>query len=105
MLASAPSVESQNSQLQVRMKDCWAKYVCGGDCYFNSLIVNTDIYLPDRYFCQINKKIIEYALVVMITLKQKGLLKECANFIRMKKILSNAAGVSKNYNEEKRYIQ
>lgn len=84
----------ENVNVRKVCKKCWARYLCGGDCYFNSWLVNSNIFTPDKYFCRINKKIIEYALVIMIALKQKGLLKECANYIQMKKILSNVAGGS-----------
>lgn len=84
----------ENVDLRTSCRECWARYICGGDCYYNSYIVNGEIYAPDQCFCQVNKKMIEYALTIMISLKKKGLYQECADFIRMRKILSNAAGGS-----------
>jgi len=43
---------------------CEVKYLCGGDCYYNALMKTGNAFMPDKEFCEIQKKIIELALVV-----------------------------------------
>lgn len=31
---------------------CWARFICGGDCYHNGLLVNDNISIPDSNFCE-----------------------------------------------------
>ena len=48
-----------------KCKYCWARYICGGDCYFHSYEVNGDIYNPDTIFCKISKFFIEEAIILI----------------------------------------
>lgn len=50
---------------------CWAKYICGGDCYHNSCLVNGSIYEPDAIICEIEKHVIRKALVYIDQLSNK----------------------------------
>ena len=47
---------------------CWAKYVCGGDCFYNSFLVNGNIYDPDPVTCSMNQFFIEHAMDLLIKL-------------------------------------
>lgn len=38
----------ENVNVRKECKKCWARYLCGGDCYYNSLLVNGDIFTPDK---------------------------------------------------------
>lgn len=44
-------------------RNCWARFVCGGDCYHNSYLVNGAIDEPDTVICQLEKHLIREALV------------------------------------------
>jgi len=36
-------------------RTCWARYVCGGDCYHNSLLSSGNMLIPDALFCKVIK--------------------------------------------------
>ena len=42
-----------------KCKMCWARYVCGGDCYHNSFVKQGDILSPDDSYCEIIIPMIE----------------------------------------------
>lgn len=46
-------------------QECWARYVCGGDCYHNSYLVNGSILTPDPVFCCCTKYIVEAAIATL----------------------------------------
>ncbi len=48
-----------------RCKVCWARFVCGGDCYHNSLLSNGSIEEPDDIICSLTKYVIELSLDLM----------------------------------------
>lgn len=48
--------------------NCWARYICGGDCYMNSYLTNGDILQPDNVFCDLNKYLIKLAIVLVYNL-------------------------------------
>lgn len=83
---------NEHVDLRPVCKDCWARYICGGDCYSNSLMVNGNIYTPDRCFCELNKQMIEYALALVFALREKGIFEPCKKFVHMRKVLSTAGG-------------
>lgn len=41
---------------------CWAKYICGGDCYHNSYLKNRDMMIPDSFMCEMNKFFIKQSV-------------------------------------------
>lgn len=45
-------------------KSCDIKYLCGGDCYYNSFMKTGNQYSPDLEFCQIQRHIINEAIVL-----------------------------------------
>jgi len=49
-------------------KDCWARYMCSGDCYHNSLMATGSIYQPDPVICELEHHVIKRALVYIDTL-------------------------------------
>lgn len=83
---------SENVEQRSTCSTCWAKYICGGDCYWNSLLANKNIYEPDPLFCQVSKKIVEFALVTMFAMKENDLYNDCKNYIRIRKTLSSTGG-------------
>ncbi len=51
---------------------CWARYLCGGTCHYNSIINNQSIYKPDFVECQIRKFIITESIMFLIRLKENN---------------------------------
>lgn len=45
--------------------DCWARFICGGDCFHNSFLKNGDILIPDPVYCEIEKYLIELAVILL----------------------------------------
>jgi uncharacterized protein len=45
-------------------KQCWARYFCGGGCYFASWIRHKNIEQPDEAQCQLKRHLIELALYI-----------------------------------------
>lgn len=43
-------------------KHCWARYACGGGCFYESKAARGDIHLPDRSHCQETKALMELAI-------------------------------------------
>ncbi len=50
-------------------KDCDIRYLCGGDCYYNSLMKNGDITHPDNEFCELQRSIINISLVLCLNMQ------------------------------------
>lgn len=44
---------------------CWARYVCGGDCYHNSYLASGYVTKPDEVICKLEKHIIQLALIYL----------------------------------------
>ncbi len=62
--------EFQCAHIQHREKcsTCWARFLCGGDCYYNSFVINGNIYDPDPFICEMNRFFIEYAIYMIMRL-------------------------------------
>ena len=45
-------------------KNCDIKYLCGGDCYFNSYMKTGSVFEPDSEFCKIQRYLLELAIVL-----------------------------------------
>lgn len=56
-------------QNRVRCRECWAHKICGGDCFYNSYMINGNIYDPDPYICEMNRFFIEHTIDLLIKLK------------------------------------
>lgn len=57
-------------QNREKCKICWARQICGGDCYYNSYMLNKNIYDPDPMICEMNCFFIEQAIHLLIQLKR-----------------------------------
>ncbi len=44
-------------------RGCWARYLCGGGCYYHSVMTSGSMYVPDDAKCRLVKHIIELAVV------------------------------------------
>lgn len=52
--------------------NCWAKYMCSGDCYQNSQLVNGSIYQPDEVICELEQHVIKKALLYVEHLMEEA---------------------------------
>lgn len=49
-------------------KQCWARYFCGGGCFYESKAARGNIHLPDHSFCQKTKALMEIAIPLYLQL-------------------------------------
>ena len=66
-----------------KCKSCWARFVCGGDCFHNSFCANDTMDTPDDIFCKITKHTIVKSLSVLnnVSLCNKKIISELRNFL------------------------
>lgn len=43
---------------------CWARYFCGGNCYYENLEINGDIFIPRLNNCELIKKKIAASIYI-----------------------------------------
>ena len=53
-----------------KCKDCWAKFVCSGDCYYNSFITNNSISEVDDFECEVQMFLTELAIKYVAQIKK-----------------------------------
>lgn len=53
-------------------RTCWARFVCGGDCYHNSFVSNHNVSVPDPIFCEIVKFVAEKSIIHINKLQQNN---------------------------------
>jgi len=49
---------------------CWARYLCGGDCYYASLQTHGDINPPTSITCEMNRFFIEHAIDLLVKIQE-----------------------------------
>lgn len=71
-------------------KKCWARYVCGGDCYHNSYLKHQNILSPDESYCEIILKVIEHIIACsnQYNLKNEEGYKALRNFLNVREKVS-----------------
>lgn len=47
---------------RVKCKECWAKYFCGGGCYYQAILANDSIQNPDESKCELIKHLVYEAI-------------------------------------------
>ena len=52
-----------------KCRNCDIKYLCGGDCYYNSLKKTNDIMKPDKEYCQLQRAILHISLILLLDLQ------------------------------------
>jgi len=52
-------------------KRCWARYACGGGCFYESKASRGDFHLPDRSFCRETKALMETAISIYLQLDEE----------------------------------
>jgi uncharacterized protein len=55
-----------------KCKNCWAKYICGGQCYGDCFESTGDISEPNRIFCELEKHKIKIAGYTIKKVKESG---------------------------------
>mgnify|MGYP002643733996 CR=1 FL=1 len=53
-----------------KCKECNIKFLCGGDCYYNSFLKNGEISNPDKEFCIIQKHILDNCIYLCYLLEK-----------------------------------
>ncbi|MCX8131605.1 MAG: radical SAM protein [Clostridia bacterium] len=69
-------------------KNCWANIICGGDCYYNSYLKNSDIKEPDRAFCVVNQKLclLSIKLVAYLSFNKPELFERLYQYLTRRKV-------------------
>lgn len=52
--------------------ECWNKYLCGGDCYYNSVLVTNSLNGIDPIICKLKKCLSEFAIEIVYELSKKS---------------------------------
>lgn len=106
----------KNVDNNIKCKNCWASYICGGECFAKAFLSNGDIDIPNERMCEFKKKLIEKCIVFVELLK----LKNYEAYLKLKAFrvdsskykthlwainyFLNSKGISCRYNElNKRY--
>lgn len=76
----------------VSCKRCWARYLCGGGCYHESLMRTGNINKKDSVICETYRIAAETALQIYDELNHRGLLSQFAE-ISEEQVLDNAIPV------------
>lgn len=75
---------------RTKCKNCWARYVCGGDCYHNSYIKHDDLLSPDDSYCKMILQVIENVIAFANQYKMKNCdgYKAFYNFLQIREKMS-----------------
>lgn len=83
----------RNMSVHIRTKceKCWAKYVCGGDCYHNSYIKNGEMLTPDDSYCEMILQIIECVIASVNQYRMKNAegFDAFYNYLQIREKMSN----------------
>ena len=52
-----------------KCKNCDIRYLCGGDCYYNSLKKTNDMKTPDNEYCKLQRYLLHLSLVLFMNLQ------------------------------------
>lgn len=66
-------------------KDCWLRYICGGECYYTSYISNGNISVPNKYMCELTKYVIKLCIGMLYEIsKNEDLFNNITEKLRLK---------------------
>ncbi|MCI8826115.1 MAG: radical SAM protein [Lachnospiraceae bacterium] len=65
-------------------KKCWAKYLCSGDCYYNSYIRTGSMIVPESCMCEFFKKLSEMIIIFVAEMEDV----DFEQYKKLKRILS-----------------
>lgn len=68
-------------------KNCWANIICGGDCYYNSYLKNSNIQQPDEAFCLVNQELclMSIKLVAYLSFEKPELFEKLYQYLEKRK--------------------
>lgn len=77
-----------------KCKECDIRYLCGGDCYYNALLINGSVWNADKEYCEIQRHIIESCIMLRYKMQQKdrNLLEKLIKGVRLKNEYSKYYG-------------
>lgn len=55
----------RNDNIQ-KCKRCWAKYLCGGDCFYHAYLNNDSPWVPDDRVCNVMKEIAKMCISLVV---------------------------------------
>lgn len=64
----------KNHVLNKTCRACWARYICGGQCYGDSFFQSGDMRIPDPVYCALTKHKVETAIYFLDDFQRKGKL-------------------------------
>ncbi|MCL4498668.1 MAG: SPASM domain-containing protein, partial [Chloroflexi bacterium] len=53
-------------------KDCWARYLCGGGCYYAAALANRDHLIPHSAKCDLTRRLIELSIWILTELRGRN---------------------------------
>ena len=67
-------------------RNCLLKYLCGGDCYYNSYMKNGKHDKPDDQFCELQKHIIEESILLCLQMQNtnSALYQQLSDYLKRK---------------------
>lgn len=67
-------------------RNCLLKYLCGGDCYYNSYMKNGKPDKPDEQFCELQKHIIEESILLCLQMQNTNsdLYQQLSDYLKRK---------------------
>lgn len=67
-------------------RNCPLKYLCGGDCYYNSYMKNGKPDKPDAQFCELQKHIIEESILLCLQMQNtdSALFQQLSDYLKRK---------------------
>lgn len=79
-------LEEINFSCSNQCSQCWARYICSGDCYYDSMLTTGSICVPDGSFCTLNRRLIDNAIELLgyINSNKPEVLEEIERFLRIR---------------------
>lgn len=59
----------KNTEIVLECKNCWAAYICGGECAATAYICNDDLYKPNKKICAFRRGLIKISIAFVELLK------------------------------------
>lgn len=54
---------------------CFARYLCGGGCYYHNLLETGNMFKPHKDYCRFMKNLIEKVIMMYIMIKRNGIVR------------------------------
>jgi len=71
---------------RISCSDCWNRYLCGGDCYYNSMLTTGSIFNVDPIICLLKKALSEIAIEIVYELsRHTNLLDYLSRFVFLRR--------------------